>query len=198
MQLIKKCAEADLFETNFLDQKTLLKKRIAKSYRNEQLDNDLRLSRTRQESRMLSKAKRAGVLTPLIYFIDEKNYAIYMEFIEGRPVKNTIELDIALAKNIGREIAKLHQANIIHGDLTTSNIMLDSNKLIFIDFGLSFQSRDTEDKAVDLLVFKRTLEATHNKIFEETWKLIVDGYLEIGEKKVFDRLRDVEKRARYH
>jgi len=68
---------------------------------------------------------------------------------------------------IGTEIAKMHQADIIHGDLTTSNMILrhpSSEKglqLVLIDFGLAYVSSLVEDKAVDLYVLERAFASTH-------------------------------------
>ncbi|KAF8509867.1 kinase-like domain-containing protein [Hysterangium stoloniferum] len=84
-----------------------------------------------------------------------------------------ITIDEAM-KQIGVEIAKMHLADIIHGDLTTSNMMIrpipssepsseDSVRaeLVLIDFGLSFVSNLIEDKAVDLFVLERAFASTH-------------------------------------
>jgi len=74
---------------------------------------------------------------------------------------------------MGVEIAKMHLADVIHGDLTTSNMMLrplepttspnqsSSSELVLIDFGLSFVSNLIEDKAVDLYVLERAFASTH-------------------------------------
>lgn len=77
-----------------------------------------------------------------------------------------ILIDISIS--IGNAISKLH-SQIIHGDLTTSNIMISNNhnedRVIFIDFGLSYSDSLTiEDKAVDLYVLERSLEVTHPNI----------------------------------
>ncbi|KAJ3087307.1 TP53 regulating kinase, partial [Physocladia obscura] len=68
-----------------------------------------------------------------------------------------------ISRKIGEGLGKLHNADIIHGDLTTSNLMLraESLSLVFIDFGLSFVSSLAEDKAVDLYVLERALASTH-------------------------------------
>ncbi|CUA67327.1 hypothetical protein RSOLAG22IIIB_07364 [Rhizoctonia solani] len=68
---------------------------------------------------------------------------------------------------IGEEIAKMHKSDIIHGDLTTSNMMLrrrvqgQETQLVLIDFGLSYNSALVEDKAVDLYVLERAFASTH-------------------------------------
>ena len=77
---------------------------------------------------------------------------------------------------IGASIAKLHNANIIHGDLTTSNMIISKNKLYLIDFGLGFESHKAEDKAVDLHVLKEALEARHVKKSNEFCRIIIENY----------------------
>ncbi|KAH7918359.1 hypothetical protein BV22DRAFT_1115439 [Leucogyrophana mollusca] len=69
----------------------------------------------------------------------------------------------ALMGMIGTEIAKMHLADIIHGDLTTSNMMLrcGTNDLVLIDFDLSYHSALIEDKATDLYVLERAFASTH-------------------------------------
>ncbi|KAG1745092.1 kinase-like domain-containing protein [Suillus paluster] len=69
----------------------------------------------------------------------------------------------ALMDMIGAEIAKMHLADVIHGDLTTSNMMLrkKTSDLVLIDFGLAYHSTLVEDKAVDLYVLERAFASTH-------------------------------------
>jgi len=99
-----------------------------------------------------------------------------MPYIPGKKLSE--HLDILptktankVCKQIGISIAKLHDNDIIHGDLTTSNMILDSKEnLWFIDFGLGFFSYKIEDKAVDLHLIHHALEAKHYKKFETHWK----------------------------
>ena len=59
----------------------------------------------------------------------------------------------ALAVNMGQILAKLHNVGMLHGDLTTSNMMIQSNgSLVLIDFGLARVSSNPEELAVDLYV----------------------------------------------
>jgi len=96
-------------------------------------------------------------------------------------------------REIGRSVRKLHDANIIHGDLTTSNMIL-KDKVYFIDFGLGFFSTRIEDKAVDLFLFKKALESKHHEVWEECFKEVLKAY---GDQKVMERLKEIEKRGRY-
>ncbi|KAH9931744.1 kinase-like domain-containing protein [Amylocystis lapponica] len=86
---------------------------------------------------------------------------------EGDPLQEFGVTQDDVMQLIGTEIAKMHQADIIHGDLTTSNMMLrhpSSPKrvqLVLIDFGLAYTSALVEDKAVDLYVLERAFSSTH-------------------------------------
>jgi len=96
-----------------------------------------------------------------------------MEYIPGKTVKahllgQSIQDQNLLAVSIGRTIGLLHANDIIHGDLTTSNILVkhqqefvNDYELVLIDFGLSYVSTLHEDKAVDLYVLERAFISTH-------------------------------------
>ncbi|KAJ3303243.1 TP53 regulating kinase [Kappamyces sp. JEL0829] len=72
-----------------------------------------------------------------------------------------------IASHIGQGLARIHDVDIIHGDLTTSNLMLDGDRVVWIDFGLSFVSTMAEDKGVDLYVLERAIHSTHPRMAEE-------------------------------
>ncbi len=201
MMLIGKGAEAELYQSSYLGKKVLIKDRIPKKYRNKWLDEKIRKERTNEECLLLHKAKRAGVRTPVIYKIDKTGTAIIMEFVEGDRIKDLLNKKnyAEICERIGEAIGKMHLSNLIHGDLTTSNILLHKNNLVFVDFGLGFNSNKEEDKAVDLLVFKKTFMATHFKL-ERGWGLIIKGYLKENKlgKGVVKQIEKVEGRVRYH
>ncbi len=148
--LMEKGAEANIYSGQWMNQEVLIKKRIPKSYRIKELDSHLRKKRTKKEAKLLGEAKRCGVKTPIIYDIDKEENAIVMESIEGTIIKeifedlnDSIKPNIAignLCEKIGQNIAKLHNCNIIHGDLTSSNMILKKNHIYFIDFGLGMNS----------------------------------------------------------
>ena len=134
-----------------------------------------------------------------------------MEFIQGSKIRDI--LDSSNCEEIGRKIAesvaKLHNYNIIHGDLTTSNMILshtdktdeqsESIRVFFIDFGLGFRSQKTEDKAIDLYLLHEALESTHFDILKKIWKIILETYKQSYDKaeQVIKTLSDIEKRGRY-
>ncbi|MFH0860011.1 MAG: KEOPS complex kinase/ATPase Bud32 [Candidatus Altiarchaeota archaeon] len=196
MKLVAKGAEANLY----LDDGKLVKERVAKKYRIDELDRRLRKSRTKREAKNLERLKKAGLSVPEVYKVDEKKTTIIMEYINGRTLKQAIEeLDDdrigKLGKQIGRIVAKVHDDNMIHNDLTTSNMILKGDEIYLIDMGLGFHSTRVEDKAMDLVVFKKSLLATHPGKFDTVWNSMADGY---GKKKeIFKRVEQIEKRVRY-
>ena len=192
MKIICQGAEAILYQ----EKNKLIKERIPKTYRIKEIDDKLRKFRTRREGKILEKA---SINVPKIFKIDDNNMKIEMEFIPGKLLKDILDgLSISernkICRQIGQEISKLHEQNIIHGDLTTSNMIYYQDKIYFIDFGLSFFSHKIEDKAVDLHLLKQALESKHYKHFESTFKTILSSY---KNKEVLSRLQIVEKRGRY-
>ncbi|KAJ3071162.1 TP53 regulating kinase [Podochytrium sp. JEL0797] len=207
MSLISQGAEARVFKSSFgLREHCIVKERFRKTYRHPVLDEKLSKRRTILEARCLLKAKKSGIDAPAVYLVDPVQSLIYMEFVEGETMKAFFNRELEneekrneVSTKIGASLAKLHNAEVIHGDLTTSNMMLrDSNaSVVFIDFGLSFVSGLTEDKAVDLYVLERALASTHPKshilleaILAAYFKTCKDG------KSVLNKLEDVRLRGR--
>lgn len=169
------------------------KERVVKRYRHPSLDKELRKSRTRREAKILTKLPVPG---PELLETDGEA-TILMRYIDGVPVKKILDENPHLATKIGRYVARLHQAGIIHGDLTTSNMLVQDKELFFIDFGLSFTSHAKEDKAVDIHLFKQALESKHYKVFGEAYRAFLDGYREAPDaEEVLARLEIVEQRGR--
>lgn len=199
-RLLKRGAEALIVLTRFGSQQTILKQRIKKGYRIKQLDLKLRRERTRREARLLREARSVGVLTPQVYQVDEKGYKIYMEYIKGKKLKDVLEkVDSKVFYEIGRLVGRLHASGIIHGDLTTSNIILKDKKIYFIDFGLGYFSKRIEDQGVELKLLKESIKTTHPKFLSVCWKNIVKGYRTEYSKadKVLKKVIEIEKRGRY-
>lgn len=202
MRLIRKGAEADLYVATFEEvyfpwdaEKVLIKKRICKGYRIPALDYDLRVQRTIHEAKLLHEAK-SFVNTPGLYEVNTKECIIVMEYIEGVRAKEGLTKDIA--RTIGESIALLHQGGIVHGDITTSNIIVKNNTVYFIDFGLGEFTTEVEPQAVDLHLLKQTLKSTHHNYWKSLWKKVVTGYKEKENADIIiTRIRDIEKRGRY-
>lgn len=205
--LFKKGAEANLYLEEWHDRKVIMKKRLPKKYRRTELDEQIRFQRTIHEPQAIHRAKEAGVPTPTIFMIDTAEATIIMGFVEGRQVKQilndlTAEEKLDLCYHIGTLIGRLHNHGIIHGDLTTSNMILTQRgKVVFVDFGLSEQSKELEAKGVDLHLMKRAFQSTHYKYAKECFKAVLEGYAEtvgaITAKEVTEKIKEIERRGRY-
>lgn len=190
------------------EENSIVKERISKGYRVKQIDESLRKKRTKLEARLIREARRAGVLTPQI--LEENEFSIKMEFVDGIRVKEFINEENLkkIAEEIGRCVALMHTYNIIHGDLTTSNMIIAKGEkseikqnliLYFIDFGLGFFSKRIEDKATDLHLLKEVITATHFQIADKFWSAILLAYSNNYDdsEKVIKALHKIEKRGRY-
>jgi len=196
---IAKGAEADLY----LEGGKLVKERVRKAYRVGDLDAKIRRLRTQREYKLLENARRAGVAVPKVDGRDERSCKIFMEHIDGVPLKDYLVTAMpkevsSIAKKIGESLSLLHAANIIHNDLTTSNMLYKDERVYFIDFGLGMTSTRIEDKAMDLVVFKKSVRVSHTPIWEELWKNILLGYAKTKRcKEILSRVEVIEKRVRY-
>ncbi|HIG94284.1 MAG TPA: Kae1-associated serine/threonine protein kinase [Nanoarchaeota archaeon] len=185
-----------------LQENKIIKKRIKKSYRIPQLDEKIRKLRTRSETKLLEKASKI-INAPKIIKSNENTKEIEMEFINGKRLseelnKLSLQKQKEISKKIGENISKIHDEHIIHGDLTTSNMILLKDKLFFIDFGLGYISQKYEDKAVDLHLLKQALIAKHYKNAEILFNEILKSYTKSKDSKlVLEQLKKVEKRGRY-
>jgi len=179
--LLKQGAEAKLKVGTFLGgRKAILKERFSKKYRHPDLDAKLTKERFRGEIRSLMRAKTVGIRTPTLYWVDANSSSFVMEYLDAPTCRDYIKANradeaklTALATEIGRMIGGLHNNNLIHGDLTTSNILVESAdatsrgngsdviRLCVIDFGLGYVEGSVEDKGVDLYVLERALISTH-------------------------------------
>jgi|SRR3989338_5571332 len=174
----------------------IIKDRVRKPYRLPEIDLKLRKERIRSEAKIIRALERAGVNVPAVLKEDDKQMILEIEFLDGEKVRDYLERtgDFKVCKQIGEQTAKMHEANIVHGDLTTSNIILKGKKIFLIDFGLGEYSQRIEDKAVDLHLFKECLVSKHHKIWEKAWHEFANSY---KNKTVLERLKVVEARGRY-
>jgi len=200
MKIIKRGAEAILY----LENNHLVKERIKKSYRLSQIDIGLRKNRTKREAKLISEARRCGISTPRIISADEKNNKILMDFIDGKRLKEFLnetddEHRKKVAEDIGISVGLMHKHGIVHGDLTTSNMILKDDKIFFIDFGLGEFSKRIESLAIDLSVLKEAFKSTHFKYLNLLWDSFIKGYKQTNDNfnKVLETLDNIEKRGRY-
>jgi TP53 regulating kinase-like protein len=195
MELISQGAEAVIYR----DGNEIVKNRVAKSYRLPAVDSLLRGFRTRREAKVISKLNSLGIHSPKLIRMDDKEMVLRMEFIDGTKLRDCLEKDaVKYGSVIGKNIALMHQNDIVHGDLTTSNMILHGKAIYMIDFGLSFFSKKVEDKAVDLHLLRCALESKHNTVFESCFNSALKSYAEnyADSAAVVKRLEMVEKRGR--
>lgn len=193
MKLIDSGAEAKIYLN-----KDIIKDRIEKDYRIKEIDIPLRKFRTRREAKILEKLQQINFPSPKLISVDDKKMKLKMEFIKGPKLKEVLEKKdfCKLCSEVGKKLAILHNHGIIHGDLTTSN-MIFAKEISFIDFGLGFFSEQIEDKAVELHLFKQALESKHYKIWKKCFKSFLQGYKHSKDfNLVLSRFEKVELRGR--
>lgn len=219
-ELLKQGAEAKLIIGEFNGQRCLIKERFQKKYRHPDLDSQLTKERMRAESKAISRCSAAGILTPKVYQMDLAERKIYMEYFEKSitakcyindilpAIDNVADREAGLAelgRRIGEVVGKMHANHIIHGDLTTSNILLNpkvedfsSYDLVMIDFGLANYGQSAEQKGVDLYVLERALLSTHSSV-PTLFPIILDSYKEHNSKcwqETINKFEDVRARGR--
>ena len=180
------------------------KRRVKKSYRIKEIDAQLISSRTREEAKLITLARRSGVSVPLIYDVDLASGIITMEYLQGKRIKDILNAlpaseQARVCRMIGESIARLHNHDIIHGDITTSNMILHDDRIHFIDFGLGSINTEVEAKGVDLHVLMEAFESTHSR-YPDCFSHVFEGY----EKQfhgdatmVKDKIDDIIRRGRY-
>ncbi|MHA2152697.1 MAG: Kae1-associated kinase Bud32 [Candidatus Thorarchaeota archaeon] len=205
--MLARGAESIIFKVEHWGRSYVLKWRQSKSYLLDEIDTQLRGARINRECKMLTFSRTLGVPTPAVYSVDLERHTILMDFIDGTQFKQlteqvpTPEL-VSLCQEFGRLIALLHRGNVVHGDPTTSNVIVDhSTKLWLVDFGLSEMNATLETKGVDLHLIQRALETTHWNLQETMLEATLEGYIEIqGEsaEPILTRMKEIRERGRYH
>ena len=183
-----------------LEDGVVVKRRVPKGYRIPVLDERLRRSRTRREARLLEKA--SGV-APRVLGVDEEGATLRLEYVDGEVVRELLKRCDGIMRRkvmlaVGRSVAVLHERNVVHGDLTTSNMIVRGGGVVLVDFGLGFVSLKVEDKAVDVYALRKALESTHFAHHAELFRHFLEGYGSYGgASEVLARLEKVERRGRY-
>ncbi len=119
MVIIAQGAEAILER----ERERVIKRRVKKGYRLAEIDEMLRKARTKKEAKLLEKA---GKLIHVPKLIMAGKYELDIEYIDGKKLSENLDglrNGREVCVKIGENIAKLHDAGIIHGDLTTSNMI---------------------------------------------------------------------------
>ena len=205
LRLMRKGAEAHIYEASWLGRPVIVKHRVPKAYRHPELDKAIRARRTAREAQALRRAKEAGVPVPVIYLIDLATATIIMEFVQGRRLKELVaemgERCLFFFEKLGHLVGRLHRAGLVHNDLTTSNVVVaPDGSLVLLDFGLSEFSTELEKRGVDIHLLKRVLESTHHDIALKAWETFLTGYraeFGPGAEEVVERAREIELRGRY-
>lgn len=198
MEILERGAEAVVrLEENFV-----VKERVKKSYRLPELDESIRKQRTSMEASLFDKARRAGITVPLV--LAQEDFSLKLEFIDGKKLKDVLdgfgkEEVEKFSEKLGEIIGKLHSIGIMHGDLTTSNMIIKEEKIYLIDFGLGKFTKRIEDYATDLYLLYEALNSTHSQVLEPCWKNTIEGYKKSFEKsgEALKRLEEISKRRRY-
>jgi TP53 regulating kinase-like protein len=214
--LLSQGAEARVFISTLAERKSIVKERFVKTYRHPSLDAKLNSHRVSSEARALARARRLGLDVPAVYLVEKPALRLWLEYIEGSTLKSLFDdqghssWTLAVACTLGHVLSTMHSFDLIHGDLTTSNVLLRSQKgadpnavsgaavprIVLIDFGLSSQSSLAEDKAVDLYVLERAFLSTHPKL-ADVFAAILAAYGENnGTGPTLQRLELVRQRGR--
>jgi len=202
--VIYRGAEAEICLSKYLDYKVVEKRRVKKRYRIKNIDDRLISSRTKGEAKLIAESRKQGVSVPIIFDVNLQQGIITMEYIDGKRVKDIFNgLDEKerkiICRMIGESIAWLHNADIIHGDITTSNMILFDNRIYFIDFGLGEINNEIEIKGVDLHVLMEAIESTHSR-YADYFKFVLEGYkkeLIDDANLVINKIDEIVKRGRY-
>ncbi len=189
--------------TIYFDGINVTKERISKNYRLTEIDKKIIKKRTKSETKILMKSSKI-IDSPEPKKIKEFN-KIVMPFIKGERLSDKLNFynkfkQKKIMFDVGKSIAKIHREGIIHGDLTTSNMILKNNKVHIFDFGLGSLNGKYEQKGVDIHLLKQALEARHFQNWKFLFENFKKGYESINNseaKKVFERLKVIEKRGRY-
>jgi len=196
-------AEARLDSSVWMGREVVVKQRVVKGYRHPSLDRSIQTSRIRNEARLLLEARRAGIAVPIVYSIDYDSNQIVMEEVKGARIKDALdELPEpearAVCDKIGEIAARLHENDIVHGDLTTSNMLLEGERIVLIDFSLGSKTSELEDKGVDMHLLEEAFHSAHYRR-SELYEVVKDSYVRRyeGGREVLAKVREIEKRGRY-
>ena len=196
-------AEARLDSAVWMNREVVFKQRVVKGYRHPVLDRSLQTFRIKNEVRLMLEARKAGIPVPVIYSVDLAENRIVMEEIPGMRVKDALEnmpedraRDVCL--KIGEIAGKLHANDIVHGDLTTSNMLLDGDRIVVIDFSLGSKSSELEDKGVDMHLLEEAFHSAHYRR-SELYEAVKDSYVKTypSGAEVLKKVKEIEKRGRY-
>ncbi len=189
-------AESVITEGKFHEYDSIVKERIRKSYRNVELDLKLRNKRMKNEIVMLHRMMEAGINVPAVFSINEDRVSFEMEKIHGTQASNIEKMDQKLLEEIAESVSKLHERDIIHGDLTLNNMIIHDKTLYILDPSMGKISKTVTDKAYDIRLLKESMISIYGSDpydrFEEIYRK-----MSVTSNEVINVLHDIEKRRRY-
>lgn len=206
VEVVKIGAEAVIYKLLWNDSEIVAKWRRPKQYREASLDNRIRLMRTVHEAKLMQSAKESGVPCPAVLFIDRENAVLYMQYIHGEQMKTLVDRSSEqwlrkTASTLGEFTGKLHQAGIVHGDLTTSNVIVEDSEQYLLDFGLGNFTKDLEEIAVDIHLMQRTFESSHFDQFKTFMEPFLESYSGLVGSRLYQeviaRVKEIARRGRY-
>ncbi|QKQ99790.1 Kae1-associated kinase Bud32 [Metallosphaera tengchongensis] len=201
LTLLKRGSESLIYRGMFLGIESIFKIRVNKKYRNVELDKKINSERTINEAKLMYSALSVGVNTPAILYVDPDNFEIIMEFLRGPTMKEVLRQyeDLTIFRNVGSMVGTMHNHGIVHGDLTTNNMILHNNQVFLIDFGLAKRSTEIEDLGTDVHVFLRSIESIHPELRDKIFSYFMEGYHNItglGEE-IEEKVNEIRMRGRY-
>lgn len=155
----------------------ILKTRLPKTYRHHDLDENIRYSRLRNETSLLSGMRSAGIPVPMLLDIDFVQHSMTTGRIEGMTLRDYLVQTGSpgnLPHDLGVIIGKMHEHGISHGDLTTSNVIF-SEKLYLIDPSMGKTAASLEELAADLVMLEESFRSAHG-VMPELWDLFRASY----------------------
>ena len=205
MKVIYRGAEADVYSGEWAGGDAVFKFRKPLEYRLPALDKQIRAQRTAHEAEIIGAVKAHGVKSPFVYYVSPEESLIVMQMIQGERLKSLLEdpnvVPFEVSEEFGEMVGKMHLAGVVHGDLTTSNVIVAEDGIHLIDFGLAQHSQKVEDQAVDLRLIKETLVGAHSALAKRVMSAFLKGYSAVvGEKRakeVTRTLSEIERRGRY-
>jgi Kae1-associated kinase Bud32 len=203
-KILYRGAEAEIHLSDYMGRSVVQKRRVKKAYRIPEIDSMLIGMRTKEESKLITMSRMHGVSVPILYDVDLFNGVITMEYVAGKRVKDILNTlnepeRKRICQMIGESIARLHNHDIIHGDITTSNMILLGDRIYFIDFGLGCTNGEVEAKGVDLHVLMEAFESTHSQ-HPQCFTYVFEGYkkqFKGDASAVMKKIEEIVRRGRY-
>lgn len=207
LTLLYRGAEADLFTFEMGPWKAVLKKRVRKGYRAIELDKRIRTERTSREALAMHAVKCLGVRAPTLLEINPNECSIIMTYVHGTSARSALDSTSppdskSILTDLGRQVGLLHGGDIVHGDLTTSNIIIDSGlRTHMLDFGMSSHTSEGEAMGADLHLLERSIATSHTSETRASIRAFLKGYAEsVGAARaraVFKKASTIARRGRY-